>query len=245
MAKRFTDTDKWKKTFFRGLQAPHKILWLYLLDECNHAGIWEVEFDVMKLRTGISTSREEMLEVFKGKIVEFDDGHKWFIKDFIDFQYGVLNRKNKAHNSVLNLLDYYKNKGLISTLQGAKDKDKDNNKTTIKKIREWYRLEYDYGKELTDSEKDEYKKQFINRTLKSYGVFAKFLFEGNSDEPFDSLLKMPKQIRFVDYQKLYNKAESKHRDLKELALALYNDFTKYGKGKKSLYYTLNNWLNRK
>ena len=128
MSKRFTDTDKWKKSFFRSLQAPYKLVWIYLLDECNHAGIWNVEFDVLKVRTGFSFSEKELLETFNEKITVFDNGEKWFIKDFIDFQYGVLNEKNKAHNSVLNILSKYKIKGLTSSLEGAKDKDKDKDK---------------------------------------------------------------------------------------------------------------------
>ena len=39
MAKRFTDTDKWKKGFIRNLPTKYKLLWLYILDDCNHAGV--------------------------------------------------------------------------------------------------------------------------------------------------------------------------------------------------------------
>ena len=35
MAKRFTDTDKWKKGFIKRLPAKYKLLWLYILDDCN------------------------------------------------------------------------------------------------------------------------------------------------------------------------------------------------------------------
>ena len=128
MAKRFTDTEKWKKSFFRNLQAPYKLVWLYLLDDCDHAGVWNVEFDVMKLRTGIPASQEEILSVFEGRIIPFDDNTKWFVPDFIEFQYGELNPENRAHNSVIALLNKYKIKGLTSPLQGAMDKDKDKDK---------------------------------------------------------------------------------------------------------------------
>lgn len=134
MAKRFTDTEKWKKQHFKNLSAPYKLVWLYLLDDCNYAGVWEVEFDVMKLRTGINSSEQEILNVFSDKIKVFDEGKKWFIKDFIDFQYGELNDKNRAHLSVLNLLSSYKNKGLASPLQGAKEKEKDKDKDKDKEV---------------------------------------------------------------------------------------------------------------
>ena len=59
MAKRFTDTDKWKKQFIKGLPLEYKMFWLYILDECNHAGIWHVEFDLVQLRLGITLSEKK------------------------------------------------------------------------------------------------------------------------------------------------------------------------------------------
>lgn len=136
MAKRFTDTDKWKKPFIRSMKAPYKLLWLYILDECDHAGLWQVDFEVAQIKIGERLNRETALKFFEGRILEVSDGGKWFVFDFIEFQYGDLNPLNRAHNSVLNLLKKYgidyKNKPLISPLQGAKDmdmvKDKDMDK---------------------------------------------------------------------------------------------------------------------
>lgn len=132
MAKRFTDTDKWKKPFIRGLQGAYKLLWLYLLDDCDHAGIWQVDLEVAQVRLGEKLILKEALEIFKDKIVVFDNGEKWFIPDFIDFQYSELNPDNRAHSSVISLLSKYnlivKNKPLTSPLQGAMDKDKDKDK---------------------------------------------------------------------------------------------------------------------
>lgn len=144
MAKRFTDTDKWKKPFIRALQAPYKLLWLYILDDCDHAGIWHVDMDVANIRIGENIDLEKALSVFEGKIVPFDNGNKWHIPDFIDFQYGILNPENRAHKSVIDLLDKYKisyqNKGLTSSLEGAKDKDKDMDKDSITIYREFLHL---------------------------------------------------------------------------------------------------------
>lgn len=130
MAKRFTDTEKWKKPFIRGLQAPYKLLWFYILDDCNHAGIWQVDMDVAQLRIGDNTlSADKAIELFGPKIQVFDNQEKWFIPDFIEFQYGTLNPENRAHQSVITLLERHgldrMNKGLISPLEGRKDKDKD------------------------------------------------------------------------------------------------------------------------
>ena len=53
MSKRFTDTDKWKKQFLRRLDAPVKLLWLYILDDCGHAGIGDGDWEVADLPIGL------------------------------------------------------------------------------------------------------------------------------------------------------------------------------------------------
>lgn len=138
MAKRFSDTDKWKKPFMRGMPSAYKLLWIYILDECNHAGIWHVDLAVAELKIGEKIEYSKAIKYFTGKIIEFDGGEKWFIPDFIDFQYGEkLNPANRVHESVIKLLNKYKlldseNKPLTSPLQGAKDKDKDKDKEKAK-----------------------------------------------------------------------------------------------------------------
>lgn len=129
MAKRFSDTDKWKKPFIRSLEAPYKLLWFYILDDCDHAGIWHVDFDVAQIRIGLNINATGAINAFGDKIKVLDNGNKWFISDFIEFQYGTeLNPKNKVHASAIEILkknSVYEFKGLGSPLDEAKDKDKD------------------------------------------------------------------------------------------------------------------------
>tara|TARA_R110000787_G_scaffold49667_1_gene118972 strand:- start:281 stop:946 length:666 start_codon:yes stop_codon:yes gene_type:complete len=107
MAKRFTDTDKWKKGFMRSLPAKYKLLWLYMLDDCNHAGVWETDFEVASIRIGSKISEKDAAKVFASHIKIFDKGNKWFIPKFIDFQYGTLNENSRPHQAVIKLLDKY------------------------------------------------------------------------------------------------------------------------------------------
>lgn len=129
MAKRFTDSEKWKKPFIRSMKAPYKLLWLYILDECDHAGIWQVDFDVAEIKIGEKLKKDDAKKYLIEHIIEFENGEKWFIPDFIEFQYGQLNPENRAHNSVIHILTKYNlikgNKPLTSPLQGAMDMDKD------------------------------------------------------------------------------------------------------------------------
>ena len=74
MAKRFTDTDKWKKGFIRNLPTKYKLLWLYILDDCNHAGVWETDFEVASIRIGSKISEKEAIKHFASQIRIFDDG---------------------------------------------------------------------------------------------------------------------------------------------------------------------------
>jgi hypothetical protein len=124
MAKRFTDTDKWKKPFIRSLEAPYKLLWFYILDDCDHAGIWQADFEVASIRIGFLITEKDMMKHFGEKIQKIGPA-KFFIPDFIFFQYGTLNDKNRLHLSVIQLLEKNKIKPLGSPLEGAKYKDKD------------------------------------------------------------------------------------------------------------------------
>ena len=108
MAKRFTDTEKWKKPFIRGLQGAYKLLWLYICDDCDHAGIWQVDIEVAAIRIGEKIDSKEAIKSFDEKIIIFDKGNKWFIPSFLEFQYpSGLNPDNRAHNSVIILLEKY------------------------------------------------------------------------------------------------------------------------------------------
>ena len=116
MAKRMTDTDKWKKRFIRELKPKHKLLWLYILDDCNHAGIWEIDLDVASIRVGEAVGYKD-LDVFGNKIIMFDNNEKCFIPDFIDFQYGELNPNSNVHKSVISLLSRYNLEGYMKGTQ--------------------------------------------------------------------------------------------------------------------------------
>lgn len=129
MAKRFTDTEKWKKPFIRGLKAPYKLLWLYICDDCDHAGIWQVDLEVASIRIGEKLNEKDALKSFNNKIILLDKGQKWFIPSFIEFQYpSGLQETNKAHIGVIKTLERFKDeinnfKPLESSLNGAMDKD--------------------------------------------------------------------------------------------------------------------------
>ena len=188
MAKRFTETGKWKKKWIRELSPEMKLFWFYLLDNCDHAGIWEVDIELAAFQIGIELDESIILNTFNRKIVPFKPG-KWFVPKFIVYQYGELNKSNRAHLSVIKILTKYGlNKGLneveqgaYSTLEGAKDKDKDKeldkvkDKDKDKKSKESQLLTI--GIQLPELQKDD---QFKNRNVKKeFEDFKDYLLANN------------------------------------------------------------------
>ena len=122
MAKRFTATEKWIDPWFCELGALDKLFWVYLLDNCDHAGIWQVNWPLVKFHIKDFVFKKE---VFNGRILELKE-QKWFIPKFIVFQYGELNPENRAHLSVIHILKKEgAYKGLKCPSEGDKDKDMD------------------------------------------------------------------------------------------------------------------------
>ena len=138
MAKRFTDTMKWDKMWYRKLDTVNKCFWNYICDRCDHSGIWEVDFETAGYFIGVDLDIVSIKDVFKKQYVELSNGKKWFLQDFVDFQYGELNPANRVHQSVmLKLKKEGANKGLLSPYQGVKDKDKDKDmdKDKVKEVK--------------------------------------------------------------------------------------------------------------
>ena len=128
MAKRFTDTEKWSKPWFRKLSPKWKLAWLYVCDNCDHAGVWPGDFDLMSFQTGETFSMSEFEKTFGLKIRRVEGG-KYFIAPFVEFQYGELNPENNAHKGVLRVLSKLgATEPLISPTGGALDKEQDKEK---------------------------------------------------------------------------------------------------------------------
>lgn len=103
MAKRFTDTTKWKRPWFRSLGLHGKVLWQYLIDDCDHAGLWIADFDLVSFQVGFKVDEPRLAELLGDKIVKIADD-KYFIPSFFEFQYADCKDGFKAKQSALKLL---------------------------------------------------------------------------------------------------------------------------------------------
>ena len=146
MAKRFTDSTKYSNLFVRSLKPDYKLLWDFLYHECDHAGIWTVDFELAKFLLGqnLNISIEEALKLFNKdevRIIEIDKDRKWFLPGFISFQYTELKPGNRVHKSVIKRLKMYDlwddKQGVLMghpyPLDGAKEKAMDKEKIKNKK----------------------------------------------------------------------------------------------------------------
>jgi len=105
MAKRLTDSEKWEDPWFLDLKDEHKLIWIYLLDKCDHAGIWKVNKRLAEFCFGHSLDWEGFLKASNGRIEIISGGEKWFIPKFLNFQYGSLDEKNSMSKRVLPILE--------------------------------------------------------------------------------------------------------------------------------------------
>lgn len=85
MAKRFIDTDLFNDSWFMDLSQQAKLLWIYLITQCDHAGIIELNKKLLNVQTGIKdfdTVKEEL----GNRLVRVKEQY-YFIPKFIKYQY--------------------------------------------------------------------------------------------------------------------------------------------------------------
>lgn len=147
MAKRFITTELFKDAWYMDLTNKYKLFWIFLITDCDHAGIWQVNYKTASFYVGEHLEPSECERFLKDRIIKIEDGKYWFIPKFIDFQYGQeLKFTNAAGRSVIGVLKKYQllkflpktkiiegaTKELQSSLQGLKDKDKDKDRVKEK-----------------------------------------------------------------------------------------------------------------
>jgi len=128
MAKRFIDTGIFDNNWFMNISKDAKLLWIYLLTKCDHAGIIEENPKLIEFQTGIKsylTVRKEL-----GNSLVTLKENKMFIPKFIEYQYtNPLNSNVKAQESVIKLLSKY---DLYDIQNQTVKKEFDNSSATVK-----------------------------------------------------------------------------------------------------------------
>lgn len=125
------------------MEAPYKLLYLFIICDCDVAGIWNPDFEIASIYLGIKVDRKKFMQLYENKYIELENG-QFFIPGFIRHQYSAgLCTTNPAHKKIiekltaLNLIDSTLNpegawKGLVSRSQATKVKEKVKEEEEIK-----------------------------------------------------------------------------------------------------------------
>jgi hypothetical protein len=120
----------------------------YLVENCDHAGVWDENFDLMSFQLGFDVTLDDVMSSFRGNVIRLGD--KLIFPSFIGFQYGSLNENVIAHRSVVKRLrdlgiykTVLKHLKKCSRTQLDRDKDKDKDKEKDKENKNSSKLEFD------------------------------------------------------------------------------------------------------
>lgn len=103
MSKRFIDTELWTRDWFMEMPPAYKCAFIYLLTQCDGVGVWKPNFKLANYQIGQDINWEEFRRHVNGNI-EVLPNKKWWVKDFIKFQYGHLRENFRLHQTYITLL---------------------------------------------------------------------------------------------------------------------------------------------
>lgn len=211
MSKRLTDTDKWKKKFFRDLSLEAKLAWLYLCDNCDHAGIWIIDVETLNTQTRLNFTLTSLLEAFSNNVVLFDNGERLWLRSFYFFQYEDSKANFAAKLSAIKKLNKY---GLqvdsLTTLPGQSPHTPSDNKDTPSESKDSLSKSISNSKGNSKSKKDisELPEQIVyawavwNDTLEEFKIPRK-----NISPPDQTFLA--RSIQNLGFDRVVNALEGK------------------------------------
>jgi hypothetical protein len=132
--KRFSETEKWKDDWFSLLTPIEKLVFLFLIDNCDNAGFFPLNQRINAFLIGIS--EDDYLGAIKGLnrgLLGAKDGGKFWIKKFLFHQKNLpLNPANNSHKQIISIINLNKelfsfdwnslgaNEGLFSPIGNSK-----------------------------------------------------------------------------------------------------------------------------
>ena len=243
--KRFTETDKWNDTWFSSLNPTQKYVFMYLIDVCDNAGFYELNYRKMEFDLGLTKDKIEA--ALKGLARGLYGALEiiW-IKNFLRHQKNLpLNNSNPAHRQIIRLIEFKLEwlktikegkelegalKGLLSPIGTGTGKGTGKKGGSgEKKGMNFYDDEL-----IIIPENSEWKDAYI--------AFVNFLKGDNeTGKEATHILKVPEQLSFQQFVKVYTQCEINGIVLKDLFDSMLNNH-KYTKDKQSLSLTLQNWI---
>lgn len=136
MARRFTDTEKWKDEWYLGLSNDHKAIWQYLLDNCTPAGRFKKGYELLNFCCKTSITEVELIKITGERLL--DCGNFFLIIKFLQYQYpkglnsnkpaiisvrGEIEQYNLQDKVIKQLGDKYLDKRLFKSTKNTKPKE--------------------------------------------------------------------------------------------------------------------------
>lgn len=125
MAYRFTNTDKWSDSWFSELKQFEKLLFMYMCDNCDIAGFFELNYK--RIESDLGSKKDTIEGAFKGLsrgLIFCKSEDCVYIKNFLKHQKNFpLNERNMAHLGIIKRFDLYSKKFEITNIEDFINQD--------------------------------------------------------------------------------------------------------------------------
>jgi hypothetical protein len=102
---KFTESNKWRDPWFRKLKVGEKLLFLFLCDNCDNAGFYELDLEFMAFSIGVEEEKIKIALTGLERGVVCRDNWVW-IKNYLKHQRNLpLNPGNNSHKQILNIIN--------------------------------------------------------------------------------------------------------------------------------------------
>lgn len=107
---RNTNTKKWDDVWFSELSPHAKLVFIFLCDNCDNAGVYEINRKFMVFLIGLSNQELDIAikELDRKSYILSGNKKMLWLNNFLKWQKKIpLNYKNNNHKQIITLLEYY------------------------------------------------------------------------------------------------------------------------------------------
>lgn len=228
---RIGKSEKWNDSFFLNLGVQEKLLFIYLYENCDEAGFFDINFEKMNRETGITNEEiGKCLNNLQKTYLLNQQSTKLWIKKFLLHQNKLpIDLKSTDGNFIKfqlenNMLDFGNPKEFYSIVSNPKKNSRKKTdgftKPTLQEIvdnfktGEWSHITkdeiinlYDYyesvGWKVGNKKMADWNKAFIGCFRRNYKRFARpNQFNNNSNSKLDLIIEQNKKIENFDFNTL-------------------------------------------
>jgi hypothetical protein len=102
--KRFGETRKWVERWWLDLSPAAKLAFSYIWDNCDNAGVWDENFELLRFSTKADVNEEQLLDDL-GDQVEILPSGRWRLTRFIRIQTGGELKECPPHRHIRQLME--------------------------------------------------------------------------------------------------------------------------------------------